>query len=239
MIAIISDIHANLAALQSVLNEIESLNCDEIICLGDVTGYGPQPAECIELLRANEVVCIKGNHDHYVSTNSGCPRSRLVSEISEKHHQMLTSQQIRWLEDSSEFIVRGRAIFTHGGPRDYLEQYLYKVSEQDIPEQYDFMFTGHTHVQALFKWRHKQYCNPGSVGQPRDGNPNAAFATFDGDSISLHRVAYDIDSTVREMKRMGFEKHYYENLYIGAQIGGRIDSLTQELDELTRRAIIK
>ena len=93
------------------------------------------------------------------------------------------------------------------------------------PARCDCLFSGHTHVQALVDFGEKKYCNPGSVGQPRDGDPRTAYAIVDGVDIFLYRVSYDIDQTVFAMKQAGYDAFYYSNLYIGAQIGGRIDRI--------------
>jgi hypothetical protein len=80
-------------------------------------------------------------------------------------------------------------------------------------------------VQLLARFRNKCYCNPGSVGQPRDGDPRAAYALFDEGSIVLKRVSYDIDRIAEEMGRVGFEKYFFENLYCGRRIGGKTSSV--------------
>ena len=98
-----------------------------------------------------------------------------------------------------------------------------------LPDGYRRFFCGHTHVQKLVDFGGKTFCNPGSVGQPRDGDPRAAFAVLDGERISLHRVAYDIDRTVAAMQAAGFHEEWlWKNLYIGAQIGGRVDDILIE-----------
>jgi diadenosine tetraphosphatase ApaH/serine/threonine PP2A family protein phosphatase len=116
-------------------------------------------------------------------------------------------------------------LFVHGGPDDPQDQYIYTVSEKIFPQAVKLLFSGHTHVQILVDFEGKIYCNPGSVGQPRDGDFRAAYATLDNGKVNLHRVAYDIDKTVAVMKNAGYEAFYYENLYKGSQIGGRIDRI--------------
>ena len=80
-----------------------------------------------------------------------------------------------------------------------------------------YFVSGHTHVQTLMQFKDKVYCNPGSVGQPRDNNPQSAFATFDGESFHLHRVAYDIDAVGNLMENAGFSGYYYSCLKTGAK----------------------
>jgi putative phosphoesterase len=226
MIAIISDIHGNLPALEAVLERIDALGCRRIISLGDVVGYYAQPGECIDLLRARGIVNILGNHDHYIVSGEGCPRSKLVSDITDYQRTIISPEQVSWLATSKSFIADGPIHFYHGGMRDPIDQYLYQIGLADLPDDASILFAGHTHVQALLKLGGKRFCNPGAVGQPRDGDPRAAFATLAGDVIDLHRVDYDIDRTAFHMRQTGFPAKCYENLYIGAQIGGRIDKIS-------------
>lgn len=86
----------------------------------------------------------------------------------------------------------------------------------------EIFFSGHTHAQALVLMGEQVYCNPGSVGQPRDGDPRAAYAIFDDEKILLQRVTYDVDATTAAMYKAGFAKHFYDNLYVGTRIGGGV-----------------
>lgn len=228
MIGILSDIHGNLPALKAVLAAGRGLGCRRFISLGDVVGYYAQPGECIDLLREHEVLNIMGNHDHYMVEGLACPRSRMVSEIMTFQRCVVTPTQVAWLARSVPMLIEGDTHFVHGGPEDPLDQYLYRVNEGSIPAHARRLFSGHTHVQVLADFGARQYCNPGSVGQPRDGDPRAAFAVLGDDEVTLHRVPYDIDKTAAAMKAAGFPAHYSECLYIGAQIGGRIDKVIIE-----------
>lgn len=225
MIAVLSDIHANFPALQAVLDKAKSLGCDRVISLGDVAGYGAQPGACIDLLRAHHAINIMGNHDYYLVSGTHCPRSKVVTEISNYQRGIVTPEQRAWLAQSKAFLIEDGNYFTHGGWKDHQDQYLYRVAASDIPAEAVNLFSGHTHVQILMRFDKQQYCNPGSVGQPRDGDPSAAFAVLSGHAIQLHRVAYDIEQTASAMRAAGFPSVYYENLFIGAQIGGRIDQV--------------
>jgi diadenosine tetraphosphatase ApaH/serine/threonine PP2A family protein phosphatase len=225
MIAIVSDIHGNLPALQAVLGKATSLGCTRFISLGDVVGYYAQPGECIDELRAYGAINIMGNHDYYLLSGEKCPRSKLVSDITDYHRTIVSTDQLDWLRNSLSTLIENGNYFTHGGWQDPLDQYLYKISSSLLPNEAVNMFSGHTHVQILVELGPQKYCNPGSVGQPRDGDSRAAFAVLTGNDISLHRVAYDINRTADAMKQAGYPAKYYENLYIGAQIGGRIDKV--------------
>ncbi|PKK89727.1 MAG: metallophosphoesterase [Candidatus Wallbacteria bacterium HGW-Wallbacteria-1] len=225
MIAILSDIHGNLPALEAVLRNAESKGCSRYISLGDVVGYYAQPGECIDLLRQYETINILGNHDSYLVNDTRCLRSRVVADIIEYQKNIVTRAQISWLQRSVPSYRENKFLFLHGGPDNFLDQYLYTISSEIIPDNCDFMFTGHTHVQTLVNFDKCTYCNPGSVGQPRDGDNRAAYAIIDGENIFLQRVVYDIDQTALSMKKAGFESFCYENLFAGAQIGGRIDHI--------------
>lgn len=227
MIAVLSDIHANLAALQAVLDDADARGCTKILSLGDVAGYHAQPGECIDLLIQCGAVNILGNHDHYLTSDSNCPRSRVVARIIEYQRSVVTPEQMAWLRGSAPCLRDGRVLYVHGGPRNPMDEYLYAIDDMTLPDGVDYLFSGHTHVQTRLpmpgsRW----YCNPGSVGQPRDGDCRAGYALFDGSRIELRRIGYDISCTVDAMKAAGFEAFFYENLYKGTQIGGRVDRIT-------------
>ncbi|MDC1287108.1 metallophosphatase family protein [Gammaproteobacteria bacterium] len=229
MIAVVSDIHGNLAALRAVLNAIDLLGCDRIISLGDVTGYYAEPGECIDLLIERNAIQLLGNHDEYLVSGTGCPRSRLVSDLLVHQRKAVTSAHIEFMSGLGSRHDEGECSFVHGGWSNPLDQYLYQVSSDILPDEGRYFFSGHTHVQILTDFGGKFYCNPGSVGQPRDGDSRAAFAVLGEDGVKLHRVEYDIDATVLAMKKAGFEDSVlWDNLYIGAQIGGRIDKIFVE-----------
>jgi len=226
MIAILSDIHANYAALQAVLCDAKSFNCSSFICLGDVAGYHCEINECLEDLKElPNLVLIKGNHDQYLIHNSGCPRSQHVTSTLSYQRAVIRDENLEWLSKGLCDYSLGINYFTHGGPEDRLEQYIYRVTGAIFPDGFARLFVGHTHVQALFRVGSKTFCNPGSVGQPRDGDPRAAYALLDGDKIISRRVAYDIAKTQHAMIAAGFPEHSYVNLSIGAQVGGRVDSI--------------
>lgn len=226
MIAIISDVHGNLPALRAVIDAALKLGCIRFISLGDVVGYYAQPGECIELLRAHDAPNIMGNHDYYLASGEGCPRSQLVSRTIEFARSVINEDQIAWLKRSIPSHREMDTLYLHGGPNDPRDEYLYSISKDRIPTDVEVLFSGHTHVQKLVKFSDdKTYCNPGSVGQPRDGDSRAAFAVVNEREIVLQRVPYEIDQTIYEMQRAGFPPHFFENLRVGAQIGGRIDKV--------------
>lgn len=225
-IAIISDVHANFAALDAVVNHALNFNVDRFVSLGDVVGYGPHPRECIELLNSLDAKNLLGNHDKYMTRGSIHCRSRFVRQSIEFQKTQLKTVHLEWLRGSKTSLCEDSLIFMHGGPDDPCEQYLYQVSERMIPAGFSWMFTGHTHVQIALQFKYSRYCNPGSVGQPRDGDWRAAYATFNGFDVTLHRIEYDIDKTVNAMRSLGFPPDHYMHLYNGTRIDGRVDAVT-------------
>jgi predicted phosphodiesterase len=225
MLAVISDIHANLAALEAVLADIDSKGILDILCLGDLVGYNAQPDECITLVRKRNIPTLLGNHDSYITTNKNCERSRVVAQIINDHKVLISSGNKAWLAQAQNRVQKGVDLFVHGGPSDSLDQYIYSVHEGLFPSGISRLFVGHTHVQAVFDLGGKIFCNPGSVGQPRDGDPRAAYATVAANKIECHRISYDIARTVAAMQARGYEPFKYEGLWNGTQIGGRIDSI--------------
>jgi diadenosine tetraphosphatase ApaH/serine/threonine PP2A family protein phosphatase len=144
-----------------------------------------------------------------------------------KHNlAILTAESLRWLGSLPRMRNDGDTLFVHGSPLETPEGYLYTVSPATLPPGVRTLFCGHTHVQALGRSSDgRTFCNPGSVGQPRDGDPRAAYALMSGEELVLRRVEYDVDRTIAAMVAAGFPPHHYDNLRHGTQIGGRIDSI--------------
>jgi diadenosine tetraphosphatase ApaH/serine/threonine PP2A family protein phosphatase len=111
----------------------------------------------------------------------------------------------------------------HGGWRDPIDEYVFPSTEYFFGIDGRYFSSGHTHVPCVWTDGTKTYCNPGSVGQPRDGDCRASFATWDNYEFRIHRVDYDIGAIQRAMSDAGFDAYYYENLNAGARIGGKID----------------
>jgi len=231
MIAIISDIHGNYEALKAVFKDVAQYNPDFIISLGDVAGYYLQINECVDLLREHNVINIMGNHDFYLVSGAGCPRSKAANRFLFDQARIATRKTMEWLKKSKTCYVTDEYSMVHGGWDNPLDEYLYKVNADyftRFPQKY--FFSGHTHVQTKIELDNdKIYCNPGSVGQPRDGISSAAYALLEYDAIHLKRVEYDIDALVQVMKAANYEEYYYENLYNGTRIGGKVDQVTIDI----------
>ena len=214
-IGIISDIHGNYEALKVVLAELDRMSVSEVICLGDVVGYYAQVNECCDELRARAIPCVMGNHDWYMAGGGFCPRSKSVNDCLVYLRKVITDENVEWLRS---FPVQRRfdgLHVVHGGWADPLDEYLkWTESYFDNIPGHRFV-SGHTHVPMIRTSGGKTYCNPGSVGQPRDNDPRAAFATYDGE-FELHRAAYDPQPVFDLMKAAGFSDYYYGGLKTGS-----------------------
>jgi predicted phosphodiesterase len=230
MRALISDVHANLTALEAVVADARAAGATSFVSLGDVVGYNGEPDACISLLRQLGAINVLGNHDSYITTGRNCERSRVVAAVIDKHREEIGDENLRWLCQSVHLIHEQDTLMVHGGPDDALDQYVRRVDAKLFPAGVERLFVGHTHVQKMFHLGNRTFCNPGSVGQPRDGDCRAAYALLSGKEIILRRVAYDIDRTVQAMKDRGYEEFHYRGLYKGQQINGTISDIELALD---------
>jgi predicted phosphodiesterase len=239
--AIVADIHANLAAFTAVLGDIEQQGgVDEIWCLGDIVGYGPDPSQCIERLRRYNHVCVAGNHDWAVvgrlSTSFFNP---LAATVCQWTAQQLDSDDIRYLESLPMTINKGNITLVHGSPVEPLLEYVMSTSIAAKNLAFlktPFCMVGHSHVPAIYKdedgscryvkfspgigmilGESRMIINPGGVGQPRDGDPRASYAIYDSESrvIRLYRVIYDISLTQSRMMKAGLPVHLVTRLKAG------------------------
>jgi len=228
--AILADIHSNLEAFTAVLDDIEDRGgADEVWCLGDVVGYGPEPRECIARLRETEHVCVVGNHD-------GAAIGKLDVSVFNPHAaiasrwtaQQLEAEDRQYLGDLRPVIEKADFTLVHGSPREPLWEYLLSTwsAEQSLAHfSTRFCLVGHTHAPAVFTFDDDGRCsarqflpdnplvlgerrlliNPGAVGQPRDGDPRASYAIYDSEAATVHlyRVPYDIPATQAKMMDRG------------------------------------
>ncbi|QAA94690.1 metallophosphoesterase family protein [Pollutimonas thiosulfatoxidans] len=229
MIGIISDIHGNYVALSRVLSRLDEMGVTRIICLGDIGGYYCQVNECCEELRSRRIFSLMGNHDWYLATDEGCPRSSSANACLEYQRTVITEENKQWLSSLRPQAKVGELNIVHGGWNDPLDEYIRPSSEYFGLLSGTHFASGHTHVPCIWSNGRQVYCNPGSVGQPRDGDPRASFAVLCDGIFSLYRVEYDYAKMQKLMAAAGFSAYFYENLAIGARIGGRIDRLQIEL----------
>jgi predicted phosphodiesterase len=226
MIAILADIHGNLPALEAVLREADAAGCREIVSLGDVAGYYPMVNECCALLTERGALHLMGNHDFNLLTGTRCPRSASANLCLDHQRRILSPEARSWLGGALAFAARDRACMVHGSLENPLDGYISRFPPGGFSDlNFDFLFSGHTHVQFMGSLWGKTFCNPGSVGQPRDGDPRAAFALFDGSAVEPRRVAYDPGPVAEAMERLGFPAAFHQNLLTGSRIGGRVDAI--------------
>lgn len=227
MIAILADVHGNYPALKAVLDEIDSLGCKTIISLGDVAGYYCMINECIREMRSRNIINLMGNHDSYLVSNKRCPRSNSANYCLKYQEKIIFKENLEWLRNSRPSLLLDGISFVHGGWADPVDEYLYEItSDYFSGKKGSYFVSGHTHVQVLAKLKHQIYCNPGSVGQPRDGDRRAAYAIYNHGIFTLKRVDYNIDVIALEMENAKFEPYYYQNLFIGSRIGGTFSAVT-------------
>jgi len=216
-IAFISDIHGNYEALSAVLSKIDQLGIQGIFCAGDVVGYYSQVNECCDLLRARKIPTVMGNHDWYMAGGGWCLRSKSVNDCLIYQRSVISAKNLAWLKNLPVQMDVGDVQMVHGGWSDPIDEYLKPTEEYFARLNGQFFVTGHTHIQAVHRFGSKVYCNPGSVGQPRDGDPRAAFAVFDGVDFELFRVEYDLKKVFSLMDEAGFTDYYYGCLATGAR----------------------
>ncbi len=207
-LGVISDIHGNLPALEAVRKALPPV--DAVVCAGDVVGYNPWPAECLEYIRTQAIPTVQGNHDREVAADGGTYFNSMAKAGLEYAHQELTDDQLEWLESlpTERFLTDGRVHIVHGHPDDP-DRYTYpqSFSPSMLAEGVELLIVGHTHIQAVKEFEAGVVLNPGSVGQPRDGEPTAAFAVVELDASGLNvttrRVEYDIDQVIEAVETAG------------------------------------
>lgn len=215
--AFISDIHGNYEALKAVLAKIDQFGIAHVVCAGDIVGYYSQVNECCDELRARCIPSLMGNHDWYMAGRGFCLRSKSVNDCLEYQRRVISHDNLAWLKTLPIQMQVGDIRMVHGGWSDPIDEYL-KLNQEYFDRLEGKIFvTGHTHLQSLQHFGGKTYCNPGSVGQPRDGDPKAAFAVYNGSDFELHRVEYDMQKVFDLMDAAGFNDYYYGGLKTGAR----------------------
>ncbi len=223
-IALIADIHSNLEAFEAVLKEIKKAKVKKIFCLGDIVGYGTNPNECINLTRKNKIKSVIGNHDYEAISLQNIewfnPAARDAILWT---HKKLTEANKKFLKNLPTYLEFGNMLLVHGSPRDYIYDYIFPdTDEYDLREFFamakkEVIAVGHSHIQFAKKFDNKLIINPGSVGQPRDLNPKAAFCIFDTQTlkVDLKRVKYDIGKAAGKILKAGLPRFLAGRLYLG------------------------
>ena len=237
---VLTDIHGNLAALQSVLASAPAF--DRIWCLGDLVGYGPNPNEVIERLQEFPLVSVLGNHDWGVLGRS----DPYIFNADARHAMLwtqteLSSENRRFLTSLPAGIEVEGYVLVHASLREPIWEYLLDVDaarKNFAFHNFSVAFVGHTHIPLVFEsiengrevrgllpdWQEplqldgrRLLVNPGSVGQPRDGDPRAAYGILDTEArtFSFHRVAYAVEITQERMRVRGLPERLIDRLEIG------------------------
>ena len=237
-VLVISDVHANAIALEAVLTDAGKV--DETWCLGDVAGYGPQPNECIERIRSlPNLTCIMGNHDLAAIGNVALETFNSDAKKALLWQRKMFSEESRRFLNTlpDELVGRGDVSLAHGSPRDPIWEYVMNTLVARINLAFfntPWCFVGHSHFQAVFQFNAKaddmsivvprlaeQYelkeraiLNPGSVGQPRDRDPRAAYAIFSPEARTWEpqRVEYDIKLVQKMILDEGLPPRHAERL---------------------------
>jgi predicted phosphodiesterase len=241
---VVSDIHANLAALEAVIADAATVGYDKVWCLGDTVGYGPEPDACIARLRSLDATVVVGNHDWaaigFMDADEFNPEARRAVLWTQAHLSPLSLAWLKELPDQPQ--VEGDFTLTHGSPRDPVWEYVLRpadAAENLTWFKTPFCLVGHTHVPSLFVWRAAEgriqreaptfgkampldsatrvILNPGSVGQPRDNNPRSAYAILDTEQLTWlpRRVAYPIEVTQAHMRTAGLPERLINRLEFG------------------------
>lgn len=240
---IISDIHSNMPALEAVLRDAPRF--DAVVCLGDIVGYGPDPNACVDRLRELDPICLAGNHDWGAIGRADLTifnreaRHALIwtqEELTASRLEFLRSLSPRqWLQDDA-------ILLSHGSPTDPVWEYLVDVSSalhNFLEVAFGIALVGHSHLPLVLEWRederrvlsHREelgthlrldparrfILNPGSVGQPRDGDPRASYALLDTDQMTwcFRRVEYPVEITQERMRAKLLPQRLIDRLEIG------------------------
>lgn len=244
-IAVLGDIHSNLEALTAVLEETERLGCEKYVCIGDIVGYNANPKECIEIVRSLDLLgVVMGNHDSYTSNSQELIGFNLqAAQAVEWTRKQLSEEELQWLGElplkrdifltspSARFSIVHSTMDNPGMWGYIFDRYTAAASMQY--QWTPLCFFGHTHTPLAFDKtdeiegglyeslqilpNHKYLINVGSVGQPRDRDPRAAFVIYDveASAVSLHRVEYDIEESQRKILAAGLPERLAERLSYG------------------------
>ncbi|WP_372366411.1 metallophosphoesterase [Candidatus Uabimicrobium sp. HlEnr_7] len=240
--AIISDIHSNLEALDAVLKHIKSRRINRIICLGDVVGYGPDPQECLKIVRETADVCVKGNHEEAIIEGAYLfnDRAKASIEWTQKSLAEMGSGEInrQFLSDLPLSYTEDNYLFVHASPLDPTSDYIFGAKQTVKTEKYQnvfsafdsILFIGHTHIPCVitedlktsyvdelgYKYHfqnQKAIINVGSVGQPRDKDNRASYLEVIDDMFFFHRIPYEMEKTRQKI----LANEYLDN-YLGERL---------------------
>ena len=236
--AILGDIHSNWEALSAVLEDAEANGVNAHICVGDIVGYNANPSECIEKVRELCIAVVRGNHDHYVSHDECLEDFHpLAANVIDWTRRQLSREQIQYLRNLRLTQMVDGFMIVHS-TLDMPEKWGYVLDTLDAEANFNYQassvcFHGHTHVPVVFERQgrvirssfttyrttlgRKCFVNTGSVGQPRDGDPRAAYIIYEPDQrrLELRRIPYDIAATQRKIAEAGLPDRLAKRLDYG------------------------
>ncbi len=235
--AVVTDIHANLPALEAALARIDALGVERIYCGGDLVGYGPHPNEVCALIAERGIPTIYGNYDHAIARgldDCGCayvtPHDRELGRQSVtwtlEHTDQRSKDFMRDLPFDLRFDVGDTSVhLVHGSPRK-VNEYLFADKPAKLYERLasaedaDVLVFGHTHKPWDHEYGGVRFVNCGSVGKPKDGDPRGAFALLDATSgsleVTIERVEYDAEAVAREVAAAGLPAEFADKLVAAA-----------------------
>ena len=236
--AVLGDIHANLEALEVVLKDAKEHGVEKYACVGDVVGYNANPVECMAIVRELGCTTVRGNHDHYCShaenLNGFHP---LAADVVDWTRKQLTPEQQEWLR-KLKFVSPVESFTIVHSTLDTPEMWGYVFDKLEAEANFNYQtttlcFYGHTHVPLAFEKSDtvrfglyskikvtlgkKYFINVGSVGQPRDGDPRAAYVIYDmvNNTVELRRLPYDIQKTQKKILDAGLPGRIAARLAVG------------------------
>ncbi len=236
-IAVMSDIHSNIEALEAVLAHAATI--DGVWCTGDIVGYGADPGAVIARLRSVDALCVAGNHDLVACGKMGVEEfNPVAAEAALWTAAALDDESRAWLSDLPLVVTDGDFTLVHGTLRRPAWEYLLDGLQAEAHfalQTTPYSIVGHTHVamhcaesvvatlvdatdgEVLALGETRLILNPGSVGQPRDGDPRAGYMLYDdaAGTVTWHRVEYDIAATQRKIIAAGLPKMLAERLWLG------------------------
>jgi predicted phosphodiesterase len=245
VIAIVSDLHSNLEALTAVMAECRRLGVTEYLCLGDVIGYGPDPVAVASIARDTFAVSLCGNHEEALVTGKHRfnPHAAQAIDWTRRRLKADAPDLMAWFGERKPFALKGSWLLVHGSiydpVHDYVDEPENPIEAQQMIDTldrdfsgFDICFAGHNHTPFMattlgilvphdghhtfrIPKGHKAYICVGSVGQPRDRDPRASFATMDGETITFHRIPYDHGPTRAKIITNGLNRFLADRLAEG------------------------
>jgi putative phosphoesterase len=230
-VLVLGDIHSNWAALSAVA-KAEPGPFDACLVTGDLVDYGSDPIPCLRWVRNHATAVVRGNHDHAVAqrvaARGGSGFKSIAAATRPIHWQVLGREELKFLARlpvTCRLSVGEKNFFlVHGTPRDPMDEYLggdpaVWSSRLEFVDA-DYVLVGHTHIPFVLKLEKTTVLNPGSVGQPRDGDPRAAYAIIDDEGIHFRRVEYDINAAVEHLKASGVRGEALSVAELALRTGG-------------------